>query len=118
MLWSDTGIFVKKWGFTKQEFEWIRQMSSWMVDGHETLDQHDSDKDTKKKHEKEKCKENENIQESGKIDKLRIGQMCQNLIDYARMDYLKKQANFRCVKLIQYVSKNVTKENMLMIAAK
>ena len=71
-------------------------MSSWMVDGHELIG--------KVKNSKE--------------NKINIGQMCQNLIDYARMDYLKNKGNYKNVKLINYVSRHVTKENVLMIATR
>merc|ERR1712228_648392 len=75
---------------SKKEFDAIRTMSSWAIDGR---------------------RDDENS------DHTQLGIMCRNLMDNARVHFL-KQNGFKNVKLIKYIDSSVTKENVLLIASK
>lgn len=75
----------------EQEWNWIRQMSTWEID----------------------CKSRNTAFKHG--NRIQMGIFCRRLIDEGRIQYLKMHG-FTDVKLYEYCQTSVTKENVLMVA--
>ena len=80
-------------GLGKKEFEMIRSMASWEVDGG-----------------------GRGLSEEEKEEHAEIGIMCRRLLDEGRARLLRD--NGFEVKLIKYVNKDITKENILLLATR
>eukprot|EP00488_Nonionellina_sp_1-RS-2012_P004419 TRINITY_DN9948_c0_g1_i1.p1 TRINITY_DN9948_c0_g1~~TRINITY_DN9948_c0_g1_i1.p1 ORF type:complete len:109 (-),score=36.14 TRINITY_DN9948_c0_g1_i1:30-356(-) len=79
--------WLKSIGFEATEFDFIRKMASWEVDG------------------------------KSEVEHVDVGVMCRRLIDEGRVQFL-KQNGFKNVQLIKYVERDITKENILMLASR
>jgi len=74
-----------------QQFDWIRAMSSWDIDG-------DYDEQAMNEH-------------------FEMGHICRRLMDEGRVQWI-KEMGFKNVRLVQYCARDVSKENVLLLASK
>lgn len=115
--------WLSQHNISRLEFDLMRRMSTWATCAfrahakEKEATSHDTDDSSISSSVSISATEKNSIQSLSNAEREQIGFLIKRFLDEGRAQYLLKHASFQRAKVEQYTSRNITRENALLIAS-